>query len=258
MATRERSVSRTLFLPAISLFSAFQMAPSFFSLSSSFFSYVGPISFPFSLSIPVHTQMYIFARKTGNVCVSLSLSLRFLSSFFLVVVAAPAALYIPQSSGQLIEILMDFFSLGASLGHELPAPIADYHQRGTCKIGILLSSSFSILPVSLSLSPSHWLCHYDRDHQEPTDHLLIATKLYSPLYFFLSLSFFLLYFATTTSVCHGMYTFRLTFSLSRSFPPVGDSVSACWLHGCCLPFPFLFFSLHPPRLCLFSALLLCL
>ena len=155
MATRERSVSRTLFLPAISLFSAFQMAPSFFSLSSSFFSYVGPISFPFSLSIPVHTQMYIFARKTGNVCVSLSLSLRFLSSFFLVVVAAPAALYIPQSSGQLIEILMDFFSLGASLGHELPAPIADYHQRGTCKIGILLSSSFSILPVSLSLSPSH-------------------------------------------------------------------------------------------------------
>ena len=74
MATRERSVSRTLFLPAISLFSAFQMAPSFFSLSSSFFSYVGPISFPFSLSIPVHTQMYIFARKTGNVCVSLSLS----------------------------------------------------------------------------------------------------------------------------------------------------------------------------------------
>ena len=198
-----------------------------------------------SLYRSLYTHRCTSLQEKQGMCVCLSLSLRFLSSFFLVVVAAPAALYIPQSSGQLIEILMDFFSLGASLGHELPAPIADYHQRGTCKIGILLSSSFSILPVSLSLSPSHWLCHYDRDHQEPTDHLLIATKLYSPLYFFLSLSFFLLYFATTTSVCHGMYTFRLTFSLSRSFPPVGDSVSACWLHGCCLAFPFLFFFPSP-------------
>ena len=107
-----------------------------------------------SLYRSLYTHRCTSLQEKQGMCVCLSLSLRFLSSFFLVVVAAPAALYIPQSSGQLIEILMDFFSLGASLGHELPAPIADYHQRGTCKIGILLSSSFSILPVSLSLSLS--------------------------------------------------------------------------------------------------------
>ena len=107
-----------------------------------------------SLYRSLYTHRCTSLQEKQGMYVCLSLSLRFLSSFFLVVVAAPAALYIPQSSGQLIEILMDFFSLGASLGHELPAPIADYHQRGTCKIGILLSSSFSILPVSLSLSLS--------------------------------------------------------------------------------------------------------
>ena len=247
MATRERSVSRTLFLPAISLFSAFQMAPSFFSLSSSFFSYVGPISFPFSLSIPVHTQMYIFARKTGNVCVSLSLSPVSFVFFSCCCCCSCCSVYSPKLWPTNWD--PDGFLFSRSLSRAWAAgshrwlPSAGHMQDwDSIKLLLLHLARFSL---SLSLSPSHWLCHYDRDHQEPTDHLLIATKLYSPLYFFLSLSFFLLYFATTTSVCHGMYTFRLTFSLSRSFPPVGDSVSACWLHGCCLAFPFLFFFPSP-------------
>ena len=257
MATRERSVSRTLFLPAISLFSAFQMAPSFFSLSSSFFSYVGPISFPFSLSIPVHTQMYIFARKTGNVCVSLSLSPVSFVFFSCCCCCSCCSVYSPKLWPTNWD--PDGFLFSRSLSRAWAAgshrwlPSAG-HMQDWDSIKLLL---LHLARFSLSLRLTGFATTTATTRSPRTISWLQRNYIALSISFSLFLSFFytllppLPYAMGCTR--SGWLSLSLVLSLPLGIPSprVGCMVVA-------LPFLFFFFPLHPPRLCLFSALLLCL
>ena len=107
---RKRSVSRTLCL--------------FFSVAIPFF-FVFFFLFLSLFRLPKWQSISVFFLLCLSILISLSLLLLLLLSllfllflfffffffFFSPTITPPAPLYIPQSSGQLIEILMDFFSL---------------------------------------------------------------------------------------------------------------------------------------------------